>query len=550
MKEGNKQEFHGEGGIGLIASRLTLEGPIGKKKTTSYMVSARRTYLDIFMRPLVKRSTDGEVDPAYFFYDLNGKINFTLGKKDHLYLSGYFGNDKFFVNEKYNNYGPDGEESSSTKAGLKWGNVTAVARWNHEFNRKLFGNLTVYFSRYNFDVSADERSESRTEKERYYLKYFSGIRDWSARYDIDFLPDPNHFIRIGVSAINHYYKPGAAQSKVTSSAFNEDTIIKYRFITANEFDAYIEDDIRISPKFKTNLGVHFTGFSVNNEFFTSVQPRVSMRYLLNSDLSLKASYVQMNQYIHLLTNSGIGLPTDLWVPVTQKIPPQLAHQFAVGLAYNHRSQYEVSVEGYYKKMKNVIEYAEGASYMNATSNWEDKVELGKGWSYGLEFFVQKKAGKTNGMLGYTLSWTKRQFDNLNYGKTFPYKYDRRHDVKLAVVHNVNKKFDISANWIFGTGQAITLPTEVYLDNSGREVEVFDGRNGFRMNNYHHLDVSMKFKKKKKWGERAWIVSIYNVYSRQNPFFIYRDHDYSSDKPVFRQVSLFPIIPSVSYQFKF
>lgn len=550
MKEGNKHEFHGEGGIGLIASRLTLEGPIGKKKNVSYMVSGRRTYLDIFMRPLVKKQTNGEVDPAYFFYDLNGKINFTLGKKDHLYLSGYFGNDKFFVREKYDNSGPNGEEKNSFKSGLKWGNITAVARWNHEFNRKLFGNLTVYFSRYNFDVSADERSDKPGESERYFLKYFSGIRDWSARYDMDFLPSPNHFIKMGVSATTHYYKPGAVQSKITSQSFNEDTLIKYRFINAKEFDAYVEDDIRITSKLKTNIGLHFTGFSVNDEFFTSVQPRVSMRYLLNSAMSLKASYVQMNQYIHLLTNSGIGLPTDLWVPVTGKVKPQLAHQYALGLAYNHQEKYEVSIEGYYKKMKNVIEYAEGASYLNATSNWEDKVELGEGWSYGLEFFVQKKLGKTNGMLGYTLSWAKRRFANLNNGETFPYKYDRRHDVKLAVVHTVNKKFDISANWVFGTGQAITLPTEVYIDNNYREIEVFDGRNGYRMRSYHHLDVSFKFKKKKKWGERAWIVSIYNAYNRQNPFFIYRDYDYNNDKPVFRQVSLFPIIPSVSYQFKF
>lgn len=546
MKEGNKHEFHGEGGIGLIASRLTLEGPLGKKKNVSYMISGRRTYLDIFMRPIVKKQTDGDVDPGYFFYDLNGKINFTLGKKDHLYLSGYFGNDKFFVKEKFEN----GNEKNSFKSSLKWGNITAVARWNHEFNRKLFGNLTFYFSRYNFEVSADDRSERPGESDRYFLKYFSGIRDWSARYDIDFLPAPNHFIKIGASATAHYYKPGALQSKVSSPSFNEDTLIRYRFINAMEFDLYAEDDIRISPKFKTNLGVHVTGFRVNDEFFTSVQPRVSMRYLLNSDLSMKASYVQMNQYIHLLTNSGIGLPTDLWVPVTGKVPPQLAHQFALGMAYTHNNRYEVSVEGYYKNMKNVIEYAEGASYLNATSNWEEKVEVGEGWSYGLELFVQKKTGKTSGMLGYTLSWSKRQFENLNYGKTFPYKYDRRHDIKMAIIHTVSPKFDISANWVFGTGQAITLPTEVYLDNNRREVEVFDGRNGFRMRSYHHLDVSMKFKKKKKWGERAWIVSIYNAYNRQNPFFIYRDYDYVSNKPEYRQVSLFPIIPSVSYQFKF
>jgi outer membrane receptor for ferrienterochelin and colicin len=550
MKEGNKNEFHGEGGIGLIASRLTIEGPLGKKKKVSYMLSGRRTYLDIFMRPIIKSQTDGETEAGYFFYDLNGKINFNLGKKDHLYLSGYFGNDKFYVNDKYEDNGPNGREKNTFKSGLKWGNITGVARWNHEFNRKLFGNLTLYFSRYNFSVSADDKTSSPDGNERYYLKYFSGIRDWSARYDVDFLPSPNHYIKAGISGVAHSYKPGAVQSKINSDDFNEDTLIKYRFIDAKEIDAYIEDDIRISPRLKANLGIHATGFTVNKEFFTSVQPRLSFRYLINPDLSLKASYVKMNQYIHLLTNSGIGLPTDLWVPVTQRVPPQIAHQAALGIAYDHKSKYEVSVEGYYKTMKNVIEYAEGASYLNATSNWEDKVEIGKGWSYGVEFFVQKKKGRTTGMLGYTLSWTNRKFDNLNDGETYPYKYDRRHDFKVAIVHKISDRIEMSASWIFGTGQALTLPTEVYLDAQQREIEVYDKRNDFRMPSYHHFDVNIKFMKKKKWGERAWIISVYNVYNRQNPFFIYRDYDYVRDKPVFRQVSLFPIVPAISYQFKF
>jgi outer membrane receptor for ferrienterochelin and colicin len=550
MKEGNKNEFHGEGSTGIIASRLTLEGPIGKKKNISYMFSGRRTYLDLITRPLIKATTAGEITAGYYFYDLNGKINFKLGEKDHVYVSGYFGNDKFYAREKYDNNGPNGTEKNEFRSGLKWGNATAVARWNHEFSRKLFGNLTFHFSRYNFDVFADERSESPSSNERYYLKYLSGIRDWSARYDVDFLPNPNHFIKAGISAVTHYYKPGAVQSKVTSAYGNEDTLIRYQFIRAKELDAYIEDDIRISPKLKANLGLHFTGFNVNKEFFTSIQPRVSMRYLINPDLSVKASYVRMNQYIHLLTNSGIGLPTDLWVPVTKKVPPQHAHQYSAGLAYNYKNAYEISIEGYYKTMQNIIEYAEGASYLNATSNWEDKVEVGKGWSYGAEFFVQKKKGKTTGMLGYTLSWTNRKFDNINNGKAFPYKYDRRHDFKIAVVHKVSNRLEFSAEWIYGTGQAITLPTEVYLESDQREVEVYDGRNNFRMKSYHRFDVSMKMSKKKKWGERAWIIGVYNAYSRQNPFFIYRDYDYITNQPLFKQVTLFPIIPSVTYQFKF
>lgn len=550
MKEGNKNEFHGEGGIGLVASRLMLEGPIGKKKKISYMISGRRTYIDLIARPLIKSATDGDLTTGYYFYDLNGKINFNLGEKDHVYFSGYFGDDKFYARVKHNDNGTSGNGTNTFNSGLKWGNATAVGRWNHEFSRKLFGNLTFYFSRYNFDVFADQKSESPSSNDRFYLKYLSGIRDWSARYDVDFLPNPDHFIKAGISATDHYYKPGALQSKIQSFDLNEDTLIKYRFISAKELEAYVEDDIRISSKLKTNIGMHFTGFSVNKKFFASVQPRVSLRYLINTDLSVKASYVQMNQYIHLLTNSGVGLPTDLWVPVTQKVPPQIARQYAAGVAYNHQNKYEISVEGYYKSMKNVLEYAEGASYLNATSNWEDKVEIGKGSSYGAEFFIQKKKGKTTGMLGYTLSWTNRRFDNLNNGKTFPYKYDRRHDLKAAIVHKVSDRFEISADWVYGTGQAITLPTEVYLNNDNQEVEVYDSRNGFRMGSYHRFDVSMKFSKKKKKWERAWIIAAYNVYNRKNPFYIYRNYDYLNTTPVFKQVSLFPIIPTISYQFKF
>ena len=549
MKEGNKNEFHGEGSLGLVASRLMLEGPLGKKKKVSWMISGRRTYIDLLARPLIRAQTDGNVTTGYFFYDLNGKINFNMGPKDHLYLSGYFGNDKFYAREKETTSIIGGNETYTFRSGLKWGNATAVARWNHEFNRKLFGNMTVYFSRYNFDVSAEEKTEDPSGNERFLLKYLSGIRDWSARYDIDYLPNPNHFIKAGFSATAHYYKPGALQSKISSNDYNEDTLISTGFIRTRELDLYAEDDIRISPKFKSNIGVHATGFSVKGKFFHSIQPRLSVRYLVTPDLSVKVSYVQMSQYIHLLTNSGIGLPTDLWVPVTNRVPPQHASQYAIGAAYNLQNKFEFTLEGYYKNMKNVIEYAEGASYLNATSNWEDKVETGRGWSYGAEFFLQKKKGKTTGMLGYTLSWTNRRFAKLNNGQAFPYKYDRRHDLKIALVHKVSDRFEISADWVFGTGQAVTLPTGVYLDDQGNEVETFDGRNGFRMRNYHRFDLSCRFSKQKKHWERAWVLSVYNLYNRKNPFYLYRD-SYLSGNTVFKQVSLFPVIPSISYQVKF
>lgn len=541
MKEGNKQKIHGEGGVGLIASRLTLEGPIQKGKS-SFMVSGRRTYYDLLAKPFMRGTTKG----GYYFYDLNGKANFQLGKKDHLYISGYFGNDKFYARESQNS---NSLLSTSFKTAIQWGNATAVGRWNHEFSPKLFGNLTTYYSRYRFQISAQTKNQLLGSNEEYLLKYSSGINDKAVKYDFDYLPSANHYIKAGVGLVAHTYMPGAQQTKIKSSFENQDTTIGVDNIHANEIDAYIEDDIRISSKFKTNIGLHWTGFNVRGQFYNSIQPRVAMRYLITDDLSAKASFVQMNQFIHLLTNSSIGLPTDLWVPVTDKIPVQKSYQYAAGIAYTHKTGIEVSIEGYYKTMDNLIEYKEGASFFNTTTNWEDKIEIGKGYSYGGELFLQKKKGKFTGLMGYTLSWTNRQFDNLNNGKTYPYRYDRRHDFKIAGIYAINKRVEVSAEWLYGTGNAITLPIAFHKGQGGEEVLVYGDRNAFRMPSYHRGDVSIKFSKQKKRFERAWVVGVYNVYNRRNPFYVYSSTDNKGNN-VFKQMSLFPVIPSITYQFKF
>ena len=534
MKEGDQNKIHGEGGIGLIASRLTLEGPI-KKGKSSFMISGRRTYADLVAKPFMSRDSKA----GYYFYDLNAKVNFTLGAKDHLYVSGYMGNDKFYFNDKQSS--PD--NSSTSKADLQWGNITAVARWNHEFSPRLFGNLTTYYSRYRFLISAENNNASPTSSNDFLLRYTSGIYDIAARYDLDFIPSANHFIKAGASFINHTYTPGAQTIKVTGSQ-TEDTTVGPPRLYANEMDSYVEDDIRLSSKMKANIGLHFSAFSVRSKTYTSFQPRMALRYLINDKLSAKASFVQMNQYINLLTNSSVGLPTDLWVPVTDKIPPQRSLQGAAGLAYTIMSGLEASAEGYYKKMDNVIEYKEGASFFNSTTSWEDKVDVGKGTSYGAELFLQKKKGKFSGMLGYTLSWTNRTFADLNNGATFSYKYDRRHDIKVAGVYTISKKIELSAEWVYGTGNAITLPIGTYAGLNGENITIYGARNAYRMPAYHRGDISIRFTKEKKRWERAWIISVYNVYNRQNPFFIYEESGN------FYQVSLFPIIPSVSYQFKF
>jgi len=544
MKEGNKQKFHGEGGIGLIASRLTLEGPL-KKDKASFMISGRRTYYDILAQPFMR----GPVKAGYYFYDMNSKVNFKLGERDRIYVSGYFGNDKFYARQKNNNSIGGTDLSSTLNTNIKWGNITSVARWNHQFSNKVFGNLTSYYSQYNFDVFSKMQSRFATINEEYMLKYVSGINDKAIKYDLDFIPSPAHSIKSGLGYVYHTYKPGAMQTRTAIDSKVQDTTIGTSSLSAGEADAYVEDDIKISDALRANVGVHVTGFKVRDEFYPSVQPRIGIRYLLSDRVSLKGSFVQMNQFIHLLSNSSIGLPTDLWVPVTDKVPAQQSHQGALGAAWTITDGIELTVEGYYKTMKNVIEYKEGASFFNSATGWEDKVEIGKGKSYGGEFFLQKRKGKFTGMVGYTISRTTRKFDNLNDGREFPYRYDRRHDLKIAAVYAPGEKFEVSADWIYGTGNAITLPVGYYTGEDNSLQQIYTGRNGFRMPPYHRADVSMKFKKQTKWGERAWVLSAYNVYNRMNPFYVYSTTN-SSGNVVFRQMSLFPIIPSISYQFKF
>lgn len=543
MKEGDKNKIHGEGGIGLVASRLMLEGPIQKGKS-SFMVSGRRTYVDFIMRPIIKQSTDDNLTTGYYFYDLNAKLNFKLTEKDHLYVSGYFGNDRF-----YSKFKEDGWVNTSSDNNLKWGNITAVARWNHQFSHKLFGNLTTYYSRYRFIISSQQRETWGTGSTSFLLQYNSGIDDKTIKYDLDYLPGGNHYIKTGVSYVAHTYSPGALQTKISELNILSDTTLGNNTLNAGELDAYVEDDIRLSDKLKANIGLHWTGFWVRNKMYNALQPRVALRYLINDRLSAKASFVQMNQFINLLTNTTVGLPTDLWVPVTDRAPMQTSYQGAAGIAYTHHTGIEMSVEGYYKTMDNVLEYKEGASFFNTTTGWEDKVEVGQGKSYGGELFLQKKKGRFTGMMGYTLSYTTRQFDNLNNGEEFPYRYDRRHDFKIAGIYNLSKRIELSAEWIYGTGNAITMPVAVYQGQDQNVVEVYGSRNGYRMAPYHRGDVSIKFSKEKKRYSRAWVLAVYNIYNRQNPFYIQRDTDMNG-KTVFKQVSLFPVIPSISYQFKF
>lgn len=566
MKEGNMKEFHGEGGVGLVASRLTLEGPI-KKDKASFIVSGRRTYIDILARPIIKAQSEGQGTAGYYFYDLNGKINYKISDKDRLFISAYLGDDRFYLRDRWDYQENAVNYEYEDRAGLNWGNITTALRWNHVLNDKLFSNTTLTYSRYRFNTFLSEEEKrtegGETETEKFSLEYLSGIQDFSLKADFDYLPSPDHYIRFGASAIHHTFEPGAVAFE---DVFDSDTLLGADPTYAIEHALYAEDDFKISDQLKVNAGLHYSGFAVNKAYYHSLQPRLAARYLLGADISIKASYARMAQFIHLLTNSGIGMPTDLWVPSTEQIKPQYSSQVALGVAKTLDSRYEFSLEGYYKKMHNLIEYKEGASFLNVDKNWENKVTIGDGWSYGMEAFIQKKEGNTTGWLGYTLSWTNRHFEELNFGEIFPYKYDRRHDLSLVVTHKFNKRIELSGTWVYGTGNSLTLPVAKYqhtptwngispIDpnapyNYYQEVKVYSKRNEYRMPAYHRMDLSISFFKQTSWGERRWVVGVYNAYNRENPFFVDIGYDEESQKRVFKQYSLFQIIPSVSYNFKF
>lgn len=564
MKEGNMKKWGGNVSIGLISSKFTLEGPLVKDRT-SLIISGRRTYIDLLIRPFVKSNNDGGFG-GYYFYDLNAKINHRFSDKDRLYLSAYTGDDSFYYREK----GEYNDGSSDTyNTDLGWGNLTAVMRWNHLYSKKLFSNATLTYSRYQLRTQTDfsetyPTNSGDTETESFLARYSSGIRDLGAKVDFDFVPNPNHYIKFGIGGTHHYFKPGATQLKEEiSDVFNIDTLIgSDQFVNAVELDAYIEDDVKIGNRFKANVGLHASGFIVEDAFYKSLQPRISLRYLINSDWSVKASYAQMNQFIHLLSNSSaLDLPSDLWVPATDQVKPQSSHQVAAGVAHTFRDLFELSVEGYYKKMNNLIVYKDGVSYLNSAAGWEDKVESGKGESYGLEFLVQKKLGKTTGWIGYTLSWSNRHFPNtdINLGEPFPYKYDRRHDIGMTIIHRVSKRVELSGSWVFGTGNAVTLALATYSQastpqpgdgiNFGGRIQYIEGRNEYRLGNFHRLDLGASFIKQRKRGERRFNIGLYNAYSRKNPFFMYRNRDQEGNR-VFKQVSLFPILPAFSFKRSF
>lgn len=562
MKDGNKEEIHGEAGIGILSSRLVLEGPIMKDKA-SFLVSARRSYADLLARPFML-AQDPNAYGGYFFYDLTAKANWEIDSRNKVFISSYFGRDKFYMKNT--------EPNNKSSVGMFWDNATATLRWNRIFTDELFSNLSLIFSNYRFKIF----SESQNDGFNFTLNYLSGIRDYGLKYDFSWYPAPMHTVRFGLLSTLHEYRPSAMVIKDSQSNFNQSNILVFRNL---ESSLYCEDEIRVGSIGTANIGVRLSSHYLNFKTIKAhVEPRASLTFFLNDRMSIKASYAMMNQYMHLLSNTGIGLPTDLWVPATENAPAQKSWQAVLGYTYDiPKYSTTLSVEGYYKGSSGIITYKPGANFlllnvdienMDINSvNWEDNITSGTGKSYGVEFLAHKKAGKFSGWVGYTLSWIKHRFDMINNGREYYPKYDRRHDISIVGIYEITPRITLSTTWVYGTGNAVSLPLNNYYapthqpggnnySNSGigsQFVSYYGEKNTFRMAPYHRLDVGIQFHKQKKHYHRTWEISAYNVYNRHNPFYYMSDKEYKGNGDIqwkLKQVSIFPIIPSISWSIKF
>lgn len=557
MKDGNMEKLQAEGGIGTISSRLSLQGPI-KKGKSSFMISGRRTYIDVLTKPFIPK-TSNFYGSGYYFYDLNTKLNYRFSDKDRLFLSGYFGRDVFnFINTK-----------QEINIAIPWGNATGTVRWNHIFSKKIFSNTSLVFNDYNFDFGAIQKF--------FTLNLKSGIRDYTFKSDFDYFVSPKHKIKFGAQYIFHRFTPSVISGRQDSLIFKpSNPQRKY----ANELAAYLQDDWEVSNKLKVNIGLRASGFqqvgpytkyvkdangnkldstvygaNQTAKFHGGLEPRITARYNLNEQTSLKASATRNFQYIHLVSNNGSTLPTDIWLPSSYIVQPQISWQYATGIFKNFKDNlFETSLEVYYKNMQNQIEYRAG--YTPSSRETEEEFVFGRGWSYGTELYINKTRGKFTGWIGYTLSYSWRKFDALNGGNKYPAKYDRRHDLSVVGIYEASPKWKVSGVFVYATGNAISLPERFYFVE-GLLTQQYSAVNQYRMSAYHRLDLSATYTPNPYSSRKlksSWVFGLYNVYSRANPYFIYFAQEGSASagtlKIQAKQVSLFPVIPSVTWNFKF
>ncbi|MGB3849965.1 MAG: TonB-dependent receptor [Tunicatimonas sp.] len=566
LKEGSREKLQGASATGLLSSRLMLEGPLFNKNM-SFLVSGRYGHPGPITR-LISAVTGEANSSLYSFYDLTAKLNYSLSHRNQFYLSTYVGQDHLGNEYSYSNsgFGQDEERDERAKERIRWGNRTTALRWNHVYHHRLFSNVTLTHSRYRFVLREEERAEVRrpgvplftyqVDKQRR-----SEIRDLAAKVDFDYLPHPNHHVRFGSSVISHTFQPNTIDLRYhTNEQVALDTAYGNRPQRGVESDIYAEDEIQLTPLVTMNAGLRLGGFWVDGATYWRAQPRLSVQYQPSGATVWQVSYARMAQFMHLLANPALNLPTDQWLPTTRRLAPETAQQWTLGYQRKLGAAYTFQAEAYYKDLRNIIEYKEGGFELyDDVLDWEDRVASGRGRSYGLELLGQRTTGRLTGWLGYTLARSERQFSELNDGAWFPFRYDHRHQIDFGGVFHWKERVDVSWGWGLASGFAVTLPTVAFTevvpsdyDYGARQRVVFGARNGQRTRATHRLDVSISFRKPKRWGERTWEFGLYNAYSRRNPFMIsfYGRRWNDNDIFTFYQTSLFPVLPMVSYRFKF
>ena len=570
LLDGSKQKLKAAGGIGLLSSRFTLDGPL-KKGKSSFLLSARRSYLDLLLAPFMV----DESKTLYQLTDLAAKVNIDIDQKNNLTFSAFHASDKVKVSEKIERPNSNSESDSE----LGWKNATGAVRWNHVFNKKLFLNTTILFSDYKFLLSDSfskvfnrQMTENRSENS-------SGIRDYAFKTDFDYFLSNNHHVKFGTLIIHHHYQP---KGYSFSGATNQIVENSQEFKNV-EFAIYWEDDFQITNKLSTNFGTRFSGvLDSNTDSYFNIEPRVSLDFKVSESTAIYGAYSRTNQYMHLLSNTGLGLPTDLWVPATQNTPAVQADQYSLGITRNipHKSIL-ISVESYRKYLRNIITYKDGATFLSVNEaeniDWEENVSSGKGWSYGTEFLVSKNEGKLQGVISYTLSWAVNQFADINKGKRFYASTDRRHSISITGSYKLSSKVNLSANWIFNAGNPLNVPQGFYHGNFATGADIrgiiqrdkstskiiteqidlvpYTGNsNNIRAEAYHRLDIAIQFHKEKKNHKRTWEFGLFNAYNRKNPFyyFLERENDFATNmqRIVLRKKSFLPVLPSINYNIKF
>ncbi len=572
QRKGSTEKFQGRGGLGVISSRLTLEGPLVRDKA-SFIVSGRRTYVDALITPFINEESDFG-GSRYFFYDLNGRLDWDLGNGSSVFLSGYFGDDAFDFNSPQTEF----------KTNVTWGNRIVSGGYQKIFNDDVLLKVNGSFTKYNFGFTGSQ--------DEFLLQVNSQIMDYRLKSDLSFRLG-NHNVKTGFSYVFHDISPNNSSAEQGETIFD---LGEQQQFYSHEGAFYISDEFDLTDVWKVEAGLRISAFAHTGPFTRFVvdengstqdtvrygsgetiadyfgwEPRFSTSYRLSERSSVKASFTQNYQYIHLANLSPLALPTDVWLPSTEIVQPQLGRQYAVGyFRLFEGGAIEASVEAYYKEMENLVEYKENTQPSDGVGNNEDNLlTFGRGESYGIEFFVRKNVGKTTGWIGYTLSRTDRQFDAINGGRWYPATFDRRHDIAVVVAHRLTEKWTISGNFVYGTGRAITLPvTGYFIENT--LVYNYSDRNSFRMRDYHRMDLSATYStsenktitdkvtgeiiEKRKRIQSQWVFSIYNVYNRLNPYFYYFDNQGEAANGTFqvqaKQVSLFPILPAVTWNFQF